>query len=180
MSVEIGHTPPIKIIVTQEDISVALPKNSGHCMIADAVKRDFLKKFKRKPLGVAVDLQTIRMTDVEKGLRYIYLTPRIGQIQLLRFDKGLEIKPFVLFLRGGQIVASKSHPHHGSPNDKKYEAKRNEVKKLKRARLRMSKGKAGMTITKIGGESPPIALLSGKRREFGLNISEKDLQAING
>src|SRR5262245_57512785 len=66
--------------VTDELIETALPKNSEHCMIADAVKIAF-----PGAKGVSVDLATIRFSDPEKGLRYIYLTPRIAQTALVEF-----------------------------------------------------------------------------------------------
>jgi len=66
------YTPGLRVQITQEDIDVAIPKNSGHCMIADAAKRCFFERFKRKATAVSVDLQTIRLTDREKKVRYVY------------------------------------------------------------------------------------------------------------
>jgi hypothetical protein len=54
----------------------------------------------------AVDLQSIRMTDLAKGLRYIYLTPRMVQQALVAFDQGLRMRPFSFKLQGGHTVAS--------------------------------------------------------------------------
>jgi hypothetical protein len=71
------------IEVTQTDIETAVPKDSGHCAIADAIARQIPGASR-----VTVDLQTIRWTDTEKGERYVYLTPRVAQALLLDFDQG--------------------------------------------------------------------------------------------
>ena len=34
----LSKPPTLKVAVTQAEISTAVPANSGHCMIADAVK----------------------------------------------------------------------------------------------------------------------------------------------
>jgi hypothetical protein len=72
-----------KIEVTEADIDAAIPKDSGHCAIADAIARQVSGATR-----VTVDLQTIRWTDSDKGERYTYLTPRAAQVLLLDFDQG--------------------------------------------------------------------------------------------
>lgn len=71
------------IEVTEADIEAAVPKDSGHCAIADAIGRQL-----PGVTNVTVDLQSIRWTDREAGERYTYLTPRVAQALLLDFDNG--------------------------------------------------------------------------------------------
>jgi hypothetical protein len=73
----------ITIEVTVEDIEQAIPADSGHCAISDAISRQIPGASK-----VSTDLQTIRWSDREKGVRYVYLTPRVAQALLLDFDQG--------------------------------------------------------------------------------------------
>lgn len=73
----------VTIEVTEADIEQAVPKDSGHCAIADAIARQI-----PGAANVTVDLQTIRWSDRDKGKRYVYLTPRVAQILLLDFDRG--------------------------------------------------------------------------------------------
>ena len=71
----------VTIKVTDEDIETAVPKDSGHCAIADAIARQIPGAQR-----VAVDLQTIRWSDDDN--RYTYLTPRKAQQFLVAFDQG--------------------------------------------------------------------------------------------
>jgi hypothetical protein len=170
-------TPKFVVSVTSTEINRSIPKNSGHCMIADAVKKCFKDKFKRAPYAVHVDLQTIRLTDSEKGFRYIYFTPAIGQAQLLNFDWGKEVRPFKFRLKGGQIVPIFKYARGKTTPIAKKKAKENTkaIKRFKTARLRITTaGKGNInSVTKIGGNEPPAAVLAGKRREFGLKLSLK-------
>lgn len=95
------RSPIIKVQVTKDIINISCVANSGHCMISDSVKEaaPWAK-------NVASDLQTIRLTDPRKGLRYVYLTPRLAQVGLIEFDKGNEINPFSFTLRGAHITTS--------------------------------------------------------------------------
>ena len=90
--------PVIK--VTQEMIDRAIPADSSHCMIADAVQATL-----PKAEFVAVDLATIRWSDRKKGLRYTFLTPRGAQWALVQFDQGVKPEPFSFILRQGQTTS---------------------------------------------------------------------------
>lgn len=96
-------SPAFKVVVKPEHIAEAVPKNSNHCMIADALEESYKgngkKKLKREASYVHVDLQTIRFTDIDKGVRYTYLTPPRAQAALLAFDGGQKPKPFSFILR---------------------------------------------------------------------------------
>src|SRR5215471_9156838 len=84
----------IRLNVTQDLIESALPADSGHCMIADAVKAAVANA-----KAVSVDLATIRWTDPRLGRRYIYFTPPSVQRALLLFDNAVLPKPFTFVLR---------------------------------------------------------------------------------
>lgn len=90
----------LDIVVTAERIADAIPKDSSHCMISEAVK-DSLPTAK----NISTDLATIRFTDPSVGRRYIYLTPPTAQRALLRFDQGLPVEPFHFRLKSAaQII----------------------------------------------------------------------------
>jgi hypothetical protein len=130
-------------------------------MVADALK-DVIQGGR----SISVDLQSIRWTDREKGLRYTYLTPRPVQLALLDFDKGIKPEPFSFQLRTAQVTRA---------NTKKPGTERDRVPK--------NAGLVGATPgttkpskpVRVGGKTPPIGPLSnvgsrrvGLRREFGL------------
>jgi len=149
------RTPQLTLTATAEIIAAAVPKDSGHCMWADALRAVF-----PTAKSVAVDLQTIRFTDPEKKLRYVYLTPRPAQITLLQFEKGMVPQPTTVRLRGGQVTKSNSYvkPFHkpAMPDGDQTELQPD-----------------GHIPNIIGGKRPPRARLSnvgyrGMRREFGL------------
>ena len=97
-----AHYRRIDVEVTQEHIDTAIPSDSAHCMIADAIRAAVPQAKK-----IAVDLQAIRFTDPEKGQRYVYFTPTIGQDALIAFDEGTPIKPFSFTLRSPiQVIAA--------------------------------------------------------------------------
>jgi hypothetical protein len=88
--------------VTQELIDLAMPRDSNHCMVADAVK-SALPHVK----AVSVDLATIRFTDPVKRQRYIYLTPIRVQKALIEFDQGVHFGEFTFRLvKAVQVVES--------------------------------------------------------------------------
>lgn len=95
------YAPRITVAVTREIIDLSERRNSSHCMIAEAVKRSV-----PEARHVSVDLATIRFTDPNKRLRYIYLTPRKAQYALLDFDQGHHAEPFEVQLRAAQVVRS--------------------------------------------------------------------------
>jgi hypothetical protein len=152
-----GARRNIKIVITQELIDTATRRDSGHCMIADAVRRAV-----PEARYVSVDLQSIRWTDPEAGKRYVYLTPRVAQMGLVDFDQGVEgIEPFRFSLRSvAQITRSKgkaSKPGAEVPT--------------KTTVVRRSAPRS--VPTRLGGKPPPVGALNsyqrrGRRREFGL------------
>ncbi len=142
------HT--VRVQVTDELIASATPRNSSHCMIADAIQAAV-----PQAKQIAVDLATIRFTDPDKNMRYIFLTPRSAQTALLLFDQGLPVDTFDFVLRtAAQVVRTgKAYRTTGG---------------------RKQEGIATTTNSKIptrlGGQAPGTAVLSnrGNARGFGL------------
>jgi hypothetical protein len=146
------RAPRITVRVGQKHIDSARKKSSSHCMTADAMIEQ-LPQYK----SIAVDIQTIRLTDPVKGLRYTYLTPRDVQERILKWDQGYEVKPFEFKLRGAQVTTM----FRGANRKQKP------VHKLGRKRLHANKTEKrnGVIPDVIGGRPPPKF---SHRREFGL------------
>jgi hypothetical protein len=104
------RSPKLTVTVRQNVIETAVVRNSSHCMIADAVKETV-----PWATNVLVDLQSIRMTDKERGLRYSYLTPRHAQLALIEFDQGRKPKPFRMELARGAVRRARHYPSRGKP-----------------------------------------------------------------
>lgn len=75
--------PILDLSITDEVWEKAKQASSGGCLIADAIKRQYPHL-----TGIVVDMATIRASDREKGARYTWLTPSIGQHLLLSYDQG--------------------------------------------------------------------------------------------
>lgn len=104
------RSPRFWVTVDAKTIATAIERNSSHCMIADAVKL-------AAPWAsnVLVDLQSVRMTDKVRGLRYTYMTPRHAQLALIDFDRGVKPKAFKMSLGGGAVRRAKHYPRRGEP-----------------------------------------------------------------
>jgi len=151
------RAPKLTISVTAEIIEGAEKRSSSHCMWADALKAAF-----PTAKSVSVDIQTIRFTDPEKKLRYVYLTPRAAQISLVLFDQGVHTDPSSVTLRHGTVTKSNSYK-----------------KPYRKTALPMPDGNQielqpdGHIPNQVGGYRPPTGALSstrfrGKRRAFGI------------
>jgi hypothetical protein len=92
------HSPVIRGNVTQKHIEEGVKRDSRHCMVAEAVKEAF-----PRATSISVDLQTVRLSDLQRGLRFTYLSPRSVQRYIVRFDPGDPVIPFSFTLRGAQI-----------------------------------------------------------------------------
>ncbi len=163
MTVQRGQRAPRpNIVITDALIEQAKRRDSGHCMIAEAVKAAV-----PHARSVSVDLASIRWTDPESALRYTFLTPRVAQLALVQFDQGDEnIEPFSFRLRGALVTQShmKKPKAKGTPR----------TVSTKTSLVKADGGKPGVA-TRVGGKTPPLGPLSnskrvrvGKRREFGL------------
>jgi hypothetical protein len=148
--------PSGDIRVTADIINAACRMNNRRCMIADAIRRHVVGA-----QNIVVDLMTIRYSIPEKGLRYIFHTPRKAQFALMKFDAARPITPFKFRLHSGHIVSMRAKD---------------------RSRLEHNLGKRKMTAKKhanggtetvtVGGTAPPKFLpphpSHGGIRRFGL------------
>lgn len=158
------HAPRVKLQITEELIEDAIPRDSPHCLWAEAVKAAV-----PDAKYISVDIQTIRFTDPRKGLRYTYLTPRIAQVALIQFDQGIRPTPHSVQLRNGQVT-----PSGGRNKSRQTPLSDREIARRKAAPSVMGKGKAklgkpiapGSVPERRGGKTPPIA--AGQRRAFGV------------
>lgn len=148
--------PRVQVQVTAELINTSVRNNSSHCMIAEAIKVAV-----PQAKNVAVDISTSRFTDRDKGLRYVYLTPRVAQEALVDFDEGAIPKPFNFLLRNAHV----SRAGKSGAKDAKAKGKLPTRRKLVSSAGR-GENKRGSTLPReIGGRRPPQLHI---RREFGL------------
>jgi hypothetical protein len=160
-------TAPRPIIkVTKDILARAEQRNSGHCAIADAIKAAC-----PWAIFISVDLQTIRFSDPERGLRYVYLTPRNAQQFIVNYDHGTHTSPFQFKLpRGAQVtkMANKpgTHPKVAKSKIVKYRSGVPSGKHFPTATAQLLN--AGDKVPRIvGGREPPSPKYS-QRREYGL------------
>jgi hypothetical protein len=108
-------TMPVLVIpVSSKIIATAVQRDSHHCMIVDAVKKRI-----PKAQYISVDLQSIRFSDPDTKIRYKYFTPLPGQINLVKFDQGHEVKPFTLTLKDGTKEVVGWKPKHKTAERKR-------------------------------------------------------------
>jgi len=173
------RAPKLTVCVTEAHIDLGVPRDSGFCIFAEAIKSTF-----PDAKSVAVDLQTIRFTDPKKGFRYAYLTPRVCQVAIINFDQGHKPAPFTFRLRAGQVTPVKEK------RSLEQKAVKNLDARIRRAAARETRerdegervhatiapsndsGAAGMP-EKIGGQLPPLqktrdGVPFSRRRAFGL------------
>ncbi len=152
---KLGYAPWVTIEVTDRIINAAVPKSSSHCIVAEAVRQQI-----PNAQFIAVDLQTIRWSNPEKDERYTYLTPRIAQVALVKWDQGATPEPFKCKLRNGQTTR---RGHYGV-----------RLNKLEMRRPKHGSGSESCVPDRVGGRTPPIGALAsgagvrGARRAFGL------------
>jgi len=108
-----AKAPNLHVEVTQEFIDSAIRKHSSHCMVADAI-RDQYPQYTH----VAVNRQMIGISDKEKGLRYIYLTPiEVGSHIYTWDDTDEIINPFTFQLKGSKAIIVKAGHRDKSGTD---------------------------------------------------------------
>lgn len=147
----------IVLDITEEIINLALPRDSSHCVIADA-----LKAAVPEARFVSVDLQTIRWTDPATGRRYIYLTPAPLQRLLVNFDQGERPEPFAARLGQPAQIARSGIGRRRAASKKAVAAGNRTI---------TTPNVDGKVPVVVGGHLPPTAALSstrGRRRAFGL------------
>lgn len=155
------------IEVTQEIINAAIPRDSAHCMIADAVREQI-----PNATFVSVDLQTIRWSDTKAGKRFIAFTPANAQQALVDFDRGVMVEPFGIYIQVVQTLKRKiakkgadgKRDRHGESEPKRITNKHETEKS------------SGGSVHISGGKPPPTAALSnrrGRRRSYGLRSLDR-------
>lgn len=146
-----------QVVVRSDHIQQAIPKDSGRCMIADALK-DAFPGARR----VSVDLQTIRYTD-SGNVRRTYLTPGQAQAALARFDDGLSVEPFSFFLSNPIHVSPADDPgrDHGPRPPRTVRVTDNVGTDSRGSKIR------GLKVQVTGGHPPPLTK-RGTRRVFGM------------
>ncbi len=104
-------SPNFIVNVTRKHIDEAVECDGRKCMVVEAV----IDSYKRGASYVFVDFQKIRFTDLQKGERYFFDTPRKIQQMLLAFDQGQRknIKPTRFKLQFGQVRKSGYRACHG-------------------------------------------------------------------
>ena len=147
------HAPRVRVRITPEIIDASTRRSSSHCMIAEAIKEAV-----PNAKYVAVDIQTCRFTDRDKGLRYTYLTPRKAQQHIIDFDQGEDMEPISFELREAHVTACNNKKATSCPVPSKA--------KLGAAK----KGTATSVRRRVGGKPPPRI---GIRREYGLRAYSK-------
>jgi hypothetical protein len=172
------RAPVLKLHITKEILERSRTRDSGYCMLAEALKIAF-------PDGrfASADIQTIRISDPARHRRYVYLTPRSAQMALIKFDRGELPSPFTIKLYNGQVtrMAGKKIDKIDKRSDKQKEGA---VKAAGAARkvwsARLSARQHGLVPDKIGGTPPPLGELSSskrvpvsRRRAFGLRALQE-------
>lgn len=169
------RAPRLDVAVDAQTIEDAIPRDSSHCMIAEAVRRAY-----PTAKSISVDLQTIRFSDAAHGLRYTYLTPRVGQLALINFDMGNRPEPFSFKLRNGMVTASGRRPPLQKQSEEHVEhaveARKATAEKVRAmsATLVARHGKTGTATAAevVGGRTPPTTAFA-RRRAFGLRGLER-------
>ena len=155
-----AKAPQVLVTIRQKEIDESTKKDSGHCMIAEALKLSV-----EGATGVSVDLQTIRFSDPILRRRYTYLTPRIAQLALVDFDQGRKPPPFSFKLRGGAVTAMAGTVGKSNRNGALHPTGKKTLVRSRRS--------TGTVSEIVGGKTPPVGALAssphaGRRREFGL------------
>jgi hypothetical protein len=163
------RSPVIDVSVTRQILTDAIERNSGHCVFAESVKAACPWATK-----IAVDLQTIRMSDREKGLRYAYLTPRSCQTALVLFDQGHRDKlhPFRFKLSHAHIARMRegSQLHSNTQTGKRRKRKLLGGVHMPPSRAILTNAEnsgRGDVPRRVGGKLPPT-MNASNRREFGI------------
>jgi len=172
----------IRVNIEKETIAKSVATDSSKCWIAESIKAQV--PWAR---NVSVDLATVRFSDLEKGLRFVYLTPYAAQLKLLEFDEGKVPEPFSFLLRGAHVTRAGKLPPATTPTNvaarvkgKAERAKRTAERKAERSAkrratnhakvkgaARLVKSREGSTALprRVGGRRPPQLRML---RRFGI------------
>lgn len=170
MSKKTPRAPKVRIELTQQDIDDGIARDSNHCMYAESMKRSLLE-LGIDARSVSVDLATMRFTDPKKKLRYIYMTPRVAQVNLVNFDRGVKPEPMALTLRNGHVVRS-GKDNKTELTDRQKKAFAETARRLNESKL-VTRGNKTRVPDRVGGQAPPLQKSKddvpfSRRRAFGL------------
>jgi hypothetical protein len=163
------NAPFLRVEVSQEIIDRACVKDSSHCMIADSVRACY--PWAR---NITVDIQTVRLSDPERGVRFTYLTPRQAQIALLDFDAGIPAEPFNFTLprRSAHVQWMRRQAPKRVINESQRAAVRGNMQKARRYNpksLQVDPNGDHERVQSKGGQSPPVGALAagstGRKRD---------------
>lgn len=165
--VRLPRAPKVVVKVTEEIIKESVKADSSHCMIAESLKRQV-----PSARSISVDIASIRFSDREVGLRYIYMTPRIAQVPIIEFDQGRIPEPFQFQLSGGHVIRMGGHSkfRSGKGTQAQVESARRLHAALGKTRLRPPKNAGPTSVPeRVGGKAPPTTAFA-KRRAFGIRM----------
>ena len=142
--VKLCSIPQVTVNVLQSHIEDATPRDAHRCMAFRAIQEKH-PEFQ----WIRVDGRTIAFSDPRRRLRFEYITPRIVQQNILRFDNEKLrhlIKPFTFKLLVKNALTPRKMGHNGGVWSSK---KRQDVRKGRR--LVKSHHAMVMTKTRIAG-----------------------------
>jgi hypothetical protein len=144
--------PHLRVSVSEAEIDGAIKGDAFRCMIVRAIQVAYPKY-----IHVTVDLQTIRFSDPARGVRYVYLTPRIAQAALVLFDQGKKVRPFKFHLRGAHTISmQRINPQKGVVVSERLKLGRQKERlKFGRQRVLSDSATANGIINIIGGRAAP-------------------------
>jgi hypothetical protein len=104
--------PPIKtlkVIVTAAEIACSVKGASKHCMITDAIKRDYGRRFTK----IITDKEATAFTERKTGRRYKFSLTPLARGSLLKFDNGEAVTPFEFKLKDPIVRERRAHVKTG-------------------------------------------------------------------
>lgn len=148
--------------MTQKEIDEGTRTDSGRCMISEAIKRAY-----PEAANVLTDLQFIRVSWPERGIRAMYPTPPLAQVNLYKFDEGMQPEPFEFRSSAVRIVKSRAKAAKNAKNAKNIPTRRE-------VRVTQDAEEVGTPKVRIvGGKLPKSGALNDNfrfttKRKFGL------------
>ena len=152
----------LKVNVSQAEIDMAVPSNSKHCMISDALKRHYGRRIS----NVVTDKEATAFTERKTGRRYKFALPPLARAALLQFDNGERVTPFTFCARNPIVRERKAHVLASS-------AKRGAKTPLLKGRHRF-----GASGQMSGANNKQRRLTRGMDRFFGKRIFKPELDAM--
>lgn len=162
-------SPHLRVKVTEDTIQNAIESDAFRCWVSRTIQDQHPKYIR-----VSTDLQTIRLSDPERGVRYVYLTPRLVQACLVLFDKGKRMRPFVFHLRGAHTVSmTRINSQKGVSREQRVRPTLN----FGRRRILPQSATVNGVVDVIGGKAAPKHPSGSGKRTFGMRaFTTEDLE----